>query len=67
MAKRNILPVDRLQKGEEDSWVNVLNAIKTKKIAFVKHQLNFNSKSTAAGNVHLMEPLLDTVDIIHLP
>ena len=30
MAKRDILPVDRLQKGEEDSWVNVLNAIKTK-------------------------------------
>ena len=40
---------------------------KNKKIAFVKHQLNFNSKSTTAGSVHLMESLLDTVDIIHLP
>ena len=40
---------------------------KNKKMAFVKHQLNFNSQSTAAGNVHLTESLLDTVDIIHLP
>lgn len=38
-------------KEKEHSW---LNAIKTK-IAFVKGQLNFSSKSTTAANVYLME------------
>ena len=53
---------------KEDSWLNGLNAIKTK-IAFVKDQLNFSSKSTTAASVRLMESLLDdriTVDILPL-
>jgi len=61
-----------VRKEKEDSW---LNAIKIK-ICFLKEgQLNFSSKSTIAGNVHLMESLLDnslknnhtTVDIYILP
>jgi len=51
---RFLLNID-VRKEKEDSWVN---AIKTK-IAFVKGQLNFSSKSTTAANVDRMESLLD--------
>ena len=49
---RFFLNVD-VRKEKEDSW---LKAIKTK-IAFVKAQLNFSSKSTTITNVHPMESL----------